>query len=101
MSATTESTTPVVVPPRLGDPYQPRPVRFIRLDRSGDWRLKVYGIHVADWIAAGSPAMTWTSTEALGSDRPEPTRTAPGSAPAPSSFASCSASIPLTTIGPT
>ena len=44
MSATTESATPVVVPPRLGDPYQPRPVRFIRLDRSGDWRLKVYGI---------------------------------------------------------
>ena len=44
MSATTPSATAVVVPPRLGDPYQPRPVRFIRLEPRGDWRLKVYGI---------------------------------------------------------
>ena len=44
MSATTESAAAVVVPPRLGDPYQPRPVRFIRLEPRGDWRLKVYGI---------------------------------------------------------
>jgi hypothetical protein len=44
MSATTQSATAVVVPPRLGDPYQPRPVRFIRLEPRGDWRLKVYGI---------------------------------------------------------
>ena len=44
MSATTGSATAVVVPPRLGDPYQPRPVRFIRLEPRGDWRLKVYGI---------------------------------------------------------
>ena len=28
----------------MGDPYEPRPVRFIRLDQRGDWRLKVYGI---------------------------------------------------------
>ena len=34
----------VSAPPRVGDPYQPRPVRFIRLERRGDWRLKVYGI---------------------------------------------------------
>jgi hypothetical protein len=34
----------VSAPPRMGDPYRPRPVRFIRLDRRGDWRLKVYGI---------------------------------------------------------
>ncbi len=34
----------VAAPPRLGDPYQPRPVRFIRLEQRGDWRLKVYGI---------------------------------------------------------
>ena len=34
----------VVAPPRVGDSYQPRPVRFIRLERRGDWRLKVYGI---------------------------------------------------------
>ena len=24
--------------------YAPRPVRFIRMERAGDWRLKVYGI---------------------------------------------------------
>ena len=36
--------TAVAAPPRMGDPYQPRPVRFIRLERRGDWRLKVYGI---------------------------------------------------------
>lgn len=24
--------------------YQPRPVRFIRMERVGDWRLKVYGL---------------------------------------------------------
>jgi hypothetical protein len=40
----TDSSTAVVEPPRLGDSYQPRPVRFIRLERQGDWRLKVYGI---------------------------------------------------------
>ena len=44
MSAATGSATAVVIPPRLGDPYQPRPVRFIRLEPRGDWRLKVYGI---------------------------------------------------------
>jgi hypothetical protein len=44
MSTITDSAMAVVVPPRLGDPYQPRPVGFIRLDRSEDWRLKVYGI---------------------------------------------------------
>jgi hypothetical protein len=38
------STLAVPAPPRLGDPYQPRSVRFIRLDQRGDWRLKVYGI---------------------------------------------------------
>src|SRR6476661_3670014 len=30
--------------PRLGDPYRPRPLRFIRHETAGDWRLKVYGI---------------------------------------------------------
>jgi hypothetical protein len=34
----------VPAPPRLGDPHRPRPVRFIRLEPRGDWRLKVYGI---------------------------------------------------------
>jgi hypothetical protein len=40
----TLAAAPVVESPRVGDPYQPRPVRFIRLERRGDWRLKVYGI---------------------------------------------------------
>jgi hypothetical protein len=40
----TPAAPPVAEPPRLGDPYRPRPVRFIRLERRGDWRLKVYGI---------------------------------------------------------
>ena len=31
-------------PPRLFETYAPRPLRFIRLERLGDWRLKVYGI---------------------------------------------------------
>lgn len=26
------------------DPYEPRPLRFIRRERFGNWRLKVYGI---------------------------------------------------------
>src|SRR5580700_5649348 len=30
--------------PRLGSPYQPRPLRFIRREDLGAWRLKVYGI---------------------------------------------------------
>jgi len=30
--------------PRLGDAYRPRPLRLIRRQRLGDWRLKVYGI---------------------------------------------------------
>ena len=30
--------------PRLGDAYRPRRLRFIRHQRIGDWRLKVYGI---------------------------------------------------------
>ena len=34
----------VVEPPRMGSPYRPRPVRFIRLEQRGDWRLKLYGI---------------------------------------------------------
>jgi len=38
------SSMAVAEPPRMGGPYQPRPVRFIRLERRGDWRLKVYGI---------------------------------------------------------
>ena len=33
MSTTAHSATAVAAPPRLGDPYQPRPVRFIRLER--------------------------------------------------------------------
>ena len=33
-------------PPRVGDPYRPRPVRFIRLEERGGWRLKVYGIAI-------------------------------------------------------
>jgi hypothetical protein len=40
----TPSATAVVEPPRMGSLYQPRPVRFIRLEQRGDWRLKVYGI---------------------------------------------------------
>jgi hypothetical protein len=28
----------------MGSPYRSRPVRFIRLERVGDWRLKLYGI---------------------------------------------------------
>jgi hypothetical protein len=35
------SSMGVAEPPRMGGPYQPRPVRFIRLERRGDWRLKV------------------------------------------------------------
>ncbi len=35
---------PAVEVPRLGSPYRPRPVGFIRLEQRGDWRLKVYGI---------------------------------------------------------
>jgi len=31
-------------PPRLFDAYEPRPLRFIRREQLGDWRLKVYGI---------------------------------------------------------
>jgi len=34
----------ISAPPRVGDPYQPRPVRFIGMEQRGDWRLKVYGI---------------------------------------------------------
>lgn len=30
--------------PRLGDEYQPRPLRFIKRVEFGQWRLKVYGI---------------------------------------------------------
>jgi hypothetical protein len=30
--------------PRLGSRYEPRPLRFIRRQDLGDWRLKVYGI---------------------------------------------------------
>jgi hypothetical protein len=30
--------------PKLGDAYQARPLRFIRRQDLGDWRLKVYGI---------------------------------------------------------
>jgi len=30
--------------PRIGDAYRPRPLRFIRRQQLGDWRLKVYGI---------------------------------------------------------
>ena len=30
--------------PKLGDAYRPRPLRFIRRQDLGDWRLKVYGI---------------------------------------------------------
>ena len=44
MTTTAHSATPVAAPPRLGDKYQPRPVRFIRREQQGDWRLKVYGI---------------------------------------------------------
>ena len=52
----------VAAPPRLGDPYQPRPVRFIRLEQRGDWRLKVYGIATpgrtprAEFVAAAMDA---------------------------------------------
>lgn len=38
------SAIETVEPPRMGSPYRPRPVRFIRLEPRGDWRLKVYGI---------------------------------------------------------
>jgi hypothetical protein len=30
--------------PRLGNPHRPRPLRFIRRQDLGDWRIKVYGI---------------------------------------------------------
>ncbi len=46
-------TTPIARPghaagigsaPRLGSPYEPRPLRFIRRQQLGNWRLKIYGI---------------------------------------------------------
>jgi hypothetical protein len=33
-----------VVAPELNAPHQPRPIRFMRLEHVGDWRLKLYGI---------------------------------------------------------
>ena len=48
----------------------------------------------------GSPAMMRTAIGARTPRGSSPTTTAPGRAPAESSFASCSASIPLTTTGP-
>lgn len=32
------------VVPRLGLPYEPRPVRFLGVEEVDDWRLKLYGI---------------------------------------------------------
>ena len=32
------------VAPSLGAPYRARPIRFLRRERCGAWRLKVYGI---------------------------------------------------------
>ncbi len=40
----TSRATEIGEVPRLGDTYRPRPLRFIRRQRLGDWRLKVYGI---------------------------------------------------------
>jgi len=42
--AARSSQHPIVVPPRIGEPYQPRPIRFLRLEERDGWRLKVYGI---------------------------------------------------------
>jgi hypothetical protein len=34
----------VVAPPELVAPHEPRPIRFLRRERAGAWRLKLYGI---------------------------------------------------------
>jgi hypothetical protein len=33
-----------VVAPELAAPHRPRPIRFLRRERAGAWRLKLYGI---------------------------------------------------------
>ena len=70
MSATTELATTVVVLPRLGDPHQPRPVRFIRLEQRGDWRLKVYGIATPGRVPR--PALVDAAVEIAGRVLPRP-----------------------------
>jgi hypothetical protein len=33
-----------VLPQELAAPHEPRPIRFLRRERAGAWRLKLYGI---------------------------------------------------------
>ena len=41
---TSNHSATIEPPPRIGDPYRARPLRFIKRQDLGSWRVKVYGI---------------------------------------------------------
>jgi hypothetical protein len=52
-------------------PYRPRPLRFIRLQSLGGWRLKVYGI-AADLGVAARPELVEATLNLAAADLPQP-----------------------------
>ncbi|MBA2296940.1 MAG: isochorismatase [Actinobacteria bacterium] len=57
-------------------PYEPRPLRFLRLATLGDWRLKVYGISLAG--RAARPELVEATVELAGQVVPPPSEAVPG-----------------------
>jgi len=59
-------------------PYQPRPLRFLRHETRGDWRLKIYGISLAGREAR--PELAEATVELATEILPTVSEDVPGSA---------------------